>query len=649
MRTVIPAEKVASPRRVWQLTLGVAAGAGLALAFDWYLLILSLVLLTILVYRDWRGGITLAIAVIVGALGAGVSQWRYFHHLPPPGYGEYRLRINDPRLSEAPGIRSPLRVRAKVTSPWVGQVNLHVPPDVHDLYYGSTLTVQGVFVSAESAGKVWMRGRGIVGDLYPEQLKIIGRSPGWYGALLQLRDRGIARATRYFTDPELRNLAAALFFGVSGGIGGEMRQSFVNSGTVHIFTVSGMHVALMAGLLMLFLRLMSPRLRAVILILGCAVYVAMTGANPPALRAGVMIAIYVGFRGAGWGIRRLDALGLAGLVLLLVNPALVADFGAQYSLVLTAALIVGAETLAQTREATARFGELAERRYRPRSGKFGSAIALTLVAVFFSIGIALAHGNVISPGQLIANIVLSAITPLVFMALIAAVILPPVGVVAQGLLALICRWCGVVSQLFAPWEFAHIAPAVAVGFYLAAFGALAGRGKLRIAALAAALILPLVFAEAALPDQLAVIGADAASPPVVVARSRTAGEATVFFAPNAKTGKVLADHLRAEGIREIESVIVSGASRSLLERFPADRRPRRVIRGRDVRPSRGRILSAKTPYRLEYFFPGSKLKVELTLYPEVSGYRIEGKTSAGETFRGQTRYNSTGFCWKQEF
>ncbi len=622
------------PCRVWWLTLGFAAGAGQLFCPDGGIALLGGIFLAAIWLRNWRGGAAVTVAVILGALGAGVSQWNYYRSLPPASFGVYRLRVDDPRLTTAPGIPAPNSVLATATSPWRGRVRLYFAPP--EISYGSLLEVRGRLVPATAD-----QSRKIFGRIYPQKVQVVGQEPGWYGKLLRLRDRGIARATRHFTDPELRSLAAALFFGVSGGLSGELRQSFVNSGTVHVFTVSGMHVALVAALLLLALRAVSPGKRAAFLISGCALYVAMTGANPPALRAGFMISLYVWLRGANWGIRRLDALGLAGLALLLVNPALVTDFGAQYSLVLTAALIVGAESLGQHRAAEARFWALGEKRFIPHSGSAWNYLILCAIGAFFTLGIALAHGNVIAPGQVIANVVLGLITPLVFLALGMAILCPALGKAAEILLYIARSWCGVISQLILPEHFAQLFPAAAVGFYIAAFGVLTLRGKLRYWALAVALAVPLWWIAAGQPDQVAVVGTGATTSPTVICFSGVAGEATLFFDAQANRPKVM-DYLHRHGISRVESVILPGKSAKIGDEA-------RIIGRNSILPRRGRILSPRAPYRLEYFFPGSKLKVELVLTPTSAGWRISGRTSAGESFAAQPHYSAQGFEWKREF
>ncbi|BDS06443.1 hypothetical protein NT6N_14830 [Oceaniferula spumae] len=74
-----------------------------------------------------------------------------------------------------------------------------------------------------------------------------------------------------------------------------MLDDFRNSGTLHVFAVSGLHVGMVGtiiGLLLWFLRV--PRWMLITLtILGMAMYAGITGLRPPAVRAVLMAAVFL--------------------------------------------------------------------------------------------------------------------------------------------------------------------------------------------------------------------------------------------------------------------------------------------------------------------------------------------------------------------
>ena len=87
--------------------------------------------------------------------------------------------------------------------------------------------------------------------------------------------------------PQTASLYLAMLLGAKAELSGEQENAFMRSGTFHIFSISGLHVAVIAGAIhLLFHLLRVPRRFAVVI--GLAVlwlYVQITGASSPAMRA----------------------------------------------------------------------------------------------------------------------------------------------------------------------------------------------------------------------------------------------------------------------------------------------------------------------------------------------------------------------------
>jgi ComEC/Rec2-related protein len=120
-------------------------------------------------------------------------------------------------------------------------------------------------------------------------------------------------------------------------------ESYRASGTLHVFSVSGMHVAMVGAIGWLVLKLLGvPRRPAVGLILvGMFAYAWITGMKPPAARSVTMAAVLLG----GFLFRRrpdlLNALGLALLVALLLDGHLIFLAGVQLSFGVVLAIGLG--------------------------------------------------------------------------------------------------------------------------------------------------------------------------------------------------------------------------------------------------------------------------------------------------------------------
>lgn len=142
-----------------------------------------------------------------------------------------------------------------------------------------------------------------------------------------------ANLSRGMGEPdEAMELLWAMSLGWRTALTGEVAAPFMRSGTMHLFAISGLHIALVAGILITLLRAMQlPKHWAA----GVAIpllwfYTAATGWQPSAVRASVMTTLILG----SWVFKRpvnvLNSLGAAAFLILLWNPQQL--FGASFQL-----------------------------------------------------------------------------------------------------------------------------------------------------------------------------------------------------------------------------------------------------------------------------------------------------------------------------
>jgi competence protein ComEC len=166
------------------------------------------------------------------------------------------------------------------------------------------------------------------------------RSLGADAVLPRLRARTGARIDRIFARDA--PLVRALVIGDMGAIDAEQRDRYADAGLVHMLSVSGLHVGIIALALELLgaaLRLPRAPTRIASLVL-LVLYVAGIGAPPPAVRAAVMLGVLLVSRLCQRPTSRWAILALGG-VAPLVQPATVLDLGWQLSVAGTAALVAG--------------------------------------------------------------------------------------------------------------------------------------------------------------------------------------------------------------------------------------------------------------------------------------------------------------------
>ncbi len=146
--------------------------------------------------------------------------------------------------------------------------------------------------------------------------------------------------------PSRSTLGAAMFLGARDELDPDLRQAFVETGTIHLLVVSGLNVGILAGCLFLVMRVgLVPRGWALgIVVVACVLYAATTDGEPPVVRATVMVlvaclAMVLSRRPLGF-----NTLAAAGLVVLALNPAELFQAGTQLSFLAVGVLVYLADT-----------------------------------------------------------------------------------------------------------------------------------------------------------------------------------------------------------------------------------------------------------------------------------------------------------------
>ncbi len=114
----------------------------------------------------------------------------------------------------------------------------------------------------------------------------------------------------------------AMLFGDRSGLRHDLRVGFERTGSFHLFVVSGMHVALLAGMLFWALRRMRAEqgVATVVTIAMTFAYATLTGFGVPVQRALLMTSVFLLARWLGRDASVLQALGAAALAVLAWDP-----------------------------------------------------------------------------------------------------------------------------------------------------------------------------------------------------------------------------------------------------------------------------------------------------------------------------------------
>ncbi|HWR22892.1 MAG TPA: ComEC/Rec2 family competence protein [Feifaniaceae bacterium] len=154
--------------------------------------------------------------------------------------------------------------------------------------------------------------------------------PGLYGRLLTLRDNA-TEVLVSLMGKENGALAAGMLHGAVEEIPEQTLEDFRSSGIAHLLSVSGLHVSLLAGALLMLLRHVKPVAQFIIVCAVLLFYCAFCAFAPPTLRAALMVVCLLLAKILHRRNDPLSALSFSFLILLLISPFALFSLGFQLS------------------------------------------------------------------------------------------------------------------------------------------------------------------------------------------------------------------------------------------------------------------------------------------------------------------------------
>lgn len=284
----------------------------------------------------------------------------------------------------------------------------------------------------------WAASKGIHHELFvgPEAWLLVDHTERWTDLFVAARDRvGEWLLHSGLSAPE-RALVKALVLGQRDELDPEQNQAFVRSGTVHVLAVSGMHVGLIYVLLaQLFSGLGHGRwagtLRMTAVLICLWAYVGITGGSPSVLRAASMFSLFAVAQLIGRRPSSLNALMVAGVVLLAYDPGMLVQASFQLSFLAVLGILL--------------FLRPVQALWRPRTWllrQVWSLVAVSLAAQVFTTPLSLLLFKAFPMWFLPANVVVvTAMTMAIYVALAYLVLqwIPFVATVLVHVLSMLLR------------------------------------------------------------------------------------------------------------------------------------------------------------------------------------------------------------------
>jgi competence protein ComEC len=170
------------------------------------------------------------------------------------------------------------------------------------------------------------------------------QSAGRFQPLSALR-REFNDLTWKYVNGDEAAFASAIMLGNREQLSPDRRQLFLETGTIHLLAISGLHVGILAGSFFLLFRigLVSRRNCLLATMVFVVFYAWLVEFRPPVSRAAILILLYC--LGRIWGENNFsfNLLAIAGMIVLLINPMDLFGLGPQLSFLAVATLTFGKE------------------------------------------------------------------------------------------------------------------------------------------------------------------------------------------------------------------------------------------------------------------------------------------------------------------
>ncbi|MGE0422171.1 MAG: ComEC/Rec2 family competence protein [Reyranellaceae bacterium] len=434
------ADRLGAERERWALWTPVALGLGIAIYFElpsepplWLAVAATSIGLLLCAARSVAPtllvvGVTLA----AGGLGFGAAIWRTQSVAAPVLARTYSGAVEGRvvEIGMLPGGRrvvlDQVTLRGVKPGATPARVRLSVRRSAFPYVTGDRITLPAVL--RPPAGPAlpgafdfqrfaWYQQLGGVGyAIGAPSLIRRGRPAGFIMRIDELR-RGLTERITTALPGDAGAFAAAILTGDQNGLSKEAMQALRDSGLAHILSISGLHLAFAAGLMMglvryglalmpgVALRYPVKKIAAVAALLGSAFYLALAGAPVPAQRAFGMLAIVLIGVLTDRTALTLRLVCWAAAVILVIQPESLTGASFQLSFAAVVALIAAWETARQWRARRHAQGVDRTDGMRRRVGRYAAdSVLTTLVASLATSGFAIYHFNRLSLVGVVANL-----------------------------------------------------------------------------------------------------------------------------------------------------------------------------------------------------------------------------------------------------
>ena len=203
---------------------------------------------------------------------------------------------------------------------------LETPPQLDDFDYKNYLAHQGIYSTM----------------LYPK-IETLETGKGFKPLewVYWLRERLFQTLAKVLPEPQA-SLAQGIILGIRYNIPASIKTDFAHTGTAHLLAISGLHLSIVAGILLSIGIWLFGRRRYIYLWLALGtiwLYTVITGMHPPVVRGAIMASLFLTAELLGRQRTAITSLAFAAAIMIGINPQILWDASFQLSFLAMAGLI----------------------------------------------------------------------------------------------------------------------------------------------------------------------------------------------------------------------------------------------------------------------------------------------------------------------
>ena len=265
----------------------------------------------------------------------------------------YRAIVVEEPALKAKSINLKVEVIEVLTEEWTkatGKVNLYIDQEVGaEVVYGDILLIKGspnLTAGPKNPGEFDFRNYLVYNNIFHQQFvgdafHLVGHRVFWWQKpfeySIKARNKCADLLSAHIRDKDARAVLLAITLGVKDELDNELQASFSAAGAMHVLAVSGLHVGIIYGIILLFFKRIKLNFwerrwwMATISILFLWAYAFITGLSPSVLRAVTMFSFVAIAKAKNTNSSIYNTLAASAFVLLCWNPYLIMSVGFQLS------------------------------------------------------------------------------------------------------------------------------------------------------------------------------------------------------------------------------------------------------------------------------------------------------------------------------